>query len=319
MDLLSLYYFSETVKDMHITKAANRLYVSQQTLSNHIIRLEEYYGTKLFNRKPTLSLTYAGEIVLRFAEMVYREDKNILDRLADIKNQKQGLILFGASTLRMSSCLPNILPKFSKQFPDIEIRITDANSKILEEKILRGDLDLAIAISADTPDIAKIHLMYDQIYLCVTNHLLQKYYDNEAETLKEKSYLGADVKDFSRLPFCMLDNQLGQNIQKCFIEADFSPKVFTTSSYIQISTSIGLQGLAACFATRTSLLNLEGKIPKDICIFPLFYKGKPLTQDIFLIHHKKRYLTSYINYFIDLTKNYFYEVEKLSIKDLIEN
>ena len=54
MDTLSLYYFSELAKDLHITRTANRLFISQQTLSNHIMRLEEYYGVKLLNRKPSL-------------------------------------------------------------------------------------------------------------------------------------------------------------------------------------------------------------------------------------------------------------------------
>ena len=55
MDLTSLYYFQELSKDLNMTKAAERLYISQQTLSNHIQRLEQYYGTKLFYRKPSLS------------------------------------------------------------------------------------------------------------------------------------------------------------------------------------------------------------------------------------------------------------------------
>ena len=47
MDLTSLYYFQELSKDLNMTKTAERLYISQQTLSNHIQRLEQYYGTKL--------------------------------------------------------------------------------------------------------------------------------------------------------------------------------------------------------------------------------------------------------------------------------
>ena len=81
MDTLSLYYFSELAKDLHITRTANRLFISQQTLSNHIMRLEEYYGVKLLNRKPSLSLTYAGEYVLSFAETMNRENANLMDCL----------------------------------------------------------------------------------------------------------------------------------------------------------------------------------------------------------------------------------------------
>ena len=139
MDTLSLYYFSELAKDLHITRTANRLFISQQTLSNHIMRLEEYYGVKLLNRKPSLSLTYAGEYVLSFAETMNRENANLMDILADIQKQKRGLILFGASTLRMSASLPDILPEFSSQYrgktpdvrPDLPLCCRYAASEIL--------------------------------------------------------------------------------------------------------------------------------------------------------------------------------------------
>jgi len=67
MDLISLHYFQELSKDLNMTKTAERLYISQQTLSNHIQRLEQYYNAPLFYRKPSLSLTCAGEFVLGFA------------------------------------------------------------------------------------------------------------------------------------------------------------------------------------------------------------------------------------------------------------
>lgn len=44
MDLISLYYFQELSKDLNMTRTAQRLYISQQTLSNHIHRLEQHYG-----------------------------------------------------------------------------------------------------------------------------------------------------------------------------------------------------------------------------------------------------------------------------------
>ena len=61
MDLTSLYYFQELSKDLNMTRTAQRLYISQQTLSNHIQRLEQYYGVQLLYRKPALALTCAGD------------------------------------------------------------------------------------------------------------------------------------------------------------------------------------------------------------------------------------------------------------------
>lgn len=319
MDTLSLYYFSELAKDLHMTRTAARMFISQQTLSNHILRLEEHYGVRLLNRKPSLSLTYAGEYVLAFAERVNRDSANLEDILSEIRQEERGLILFGASTLRMSACLPDILPEFSAKYPDVEIRITDTNSKKLEQLILKGDLDLAIVLSGEEkPDIMKTHLMSDQVYLCVTDRLLQSCYGDEAVKLRERARNGADVKDFFKLPFCMLDNRMGQNIKKCFDEAGVVPNIYTTCEHMQVSTSIGLKGVAACFTTRTGLLNQKGGIPEDINVFPLSCNGRLFVQDISLIYHKDRYRTGYGRYFYDLVLEYFRKAERLSIEELMK-
>ena len=55
MNLKSIEYFLITVEEMNFTRAAGRLYISQQALSSHISRLEEEYGIRLFERKPALS------------------------------------------------------------------------------------------------------------------------------------------------------------------------------------------------------------------------------------------------------------------------
>ena len=52
MDLISLHYFQELSKDLNMTKTAERLYISQQTLSNHIQRLEQYYNAPFIGSPP---------------------------------------------------------------------------------------------------------------------------------------------------------------------------------------------------------------------------------------------------------------------------
>lgn len=71
MDIISLYYFNELTKDLNVTKTAARLFISQQTLSNHIMRVETEFKTKLFYRKPKLMLTDAGREMLTFAKKTF--------------------------------------------------------------------------------------------------------------------------------------------------------------------------------------------------------------------------------------------------------
>ena len=88
MDLTSFYYFTELAKDLNMSRTAQRIFVSQQTISNHIQRLEEFYGMPLFYRKPRLSLTYAGETVLRFADDLIRDCDIAVGALDNIPSRR---------------------------------------------------------------------------------------------------------------------------------------------------------------------------------------------------------------------------------------
>ena len=80
MNLLSLYYFVELAKELHVTNTAQKLYISQQNLSQHIQRVEQYYGVPLFHRKPKLALTYAGEQLYAVAVKILAEEHEFQNR-----------------------------------------------------------------------------------------------------------------------------------------------------------------------------------------------------------------------------------------------
>lgn len=318
MDLISLYYFSELAKDLHMTRTANRLFISQQTLSNHIQRLEDYYGTKLLYRKPTLSLTTAGEFVLGFADVMNKEQVNLKDILSDIAQQERGVLRFGASNLRLNMCLPAILPQFSTRYPNVDIRITDAVTKQLEPLVLDGSLDFAVTLNGEEhPKLVNHQLMDDQVYLCVAESLLQSCCGETVQELKEKAVHGAEVKDFAKLPFCIFDNRMGRQINQCFEAFNITPRAYITSTYTQIGTTVCFQRLAACFISQMSLVSQQKEIPEDINIFPLNYKGQPLSQRLSLIRMKDRYLSHYSKFFLDLLFQYFSGVERVRMERMV--
>ena len=94
-----------------------------------------------------MSLTAAGEAVLKFSRNVLREEDDLKHRLSDLMQETTGLIRFGASHLRMQACLPSILPVFSQQYPQVELHLTNANSAQLEPKVLDNTLDFAIVLT----------------------------------------------------------------------------------------------------------------------------------------------------------------------------
>lgn len=313
MDITSLYYFSEVAKDLHITKTAKRLYISQQTLSNHIHRLESQLGAQLLNRKPKLSLTYAGEFVLGFADVVLREQTNLTDILSDIEKNERGIIRFGASHMRMN-ILAFIFPAFTARYPNVELRLTSVVSEKLEPLVSNNELDFAIVVSDKSdPNLLQDILMQDQIYLCVADPLLRKYYGEQAEDIKARSLGGAQIKDFLNLPFGMLSNTMGHRIHRCFEDVKASPKVVLTSALAQICTTIGFQGSMAFFASQANLASRLDDIPPDMNIFPLLYRDEPMYLQISLLRHRQRYLTHFSKYFLELLSTYCAISEQASI------
>ena len=318
MELVSLYYFSELSKDLHMTRTAERLFISQQTLSNHIARLESYYGTALLYRKPALSLTPAGEYVLSSARNILNEEANLKAILSDIEQQQRGVLRFGASTLRMNTSLPHILPRFSERFPLVEIRLKDTISSELTQLLLDGDLDLALTVSHKSdPRLVEEHVMDDHVYLCVADSLLEKYYADQAGALKARAAHGANIGDFSNIPFCLLENRIGEKIYEYFTEARITPNAYITSTYTHICASICFERLAAAFIPHVYLAEQRRDIPKDINIFPLYLNGKPVIQHVNLVRLRERYLPRPIRYFQDLLSGYLRAVEQVHLDRVV--
>jgi len=320
MDILSLYYFSELAKDLHMTHCANRLYISQQTLSNHILRMEDYYGMPLFERKPSLALTEAGTQVLAFAHSVLKQETNLKDMLAEVAHEERGVIRIGGSETRLSQTLPEILPRFSERYPRVDLQITNAISKELTEMVLENELDLAITVSDLTADARLLSrgLLKDQIYLCVSEPLLQQYYGDETAALKKRSLQGASVGDFSRLPFALTLNRMGRMVKACFDEAGITPRAYITSTYTQIGAQTAIRQLTASFVPQMVLVSLSRSLPKDLNIFPLRLQGEPVALELTSITNRDRYLTGYTRFLQDQICEIFSYVQHFQMERIVE-
>ncbi len=233
-----------------------------------------------------------------------------------IEKQDRGAISFGASTLRMSSCLPAVLPRFHERYPNVEIRIADSITRHLIPRVVRGELDMAIVVTEEEiPVLNMSRLMEDRLYLCVADELLYRHYGEKAAVIKNNAIRGAQLEDFGELPFCLYSNQLGKKVRGLFEASDIVPKAYISSTYTQIGVDLCMRGLAACVATQMNLTNLK-EIPANINVFPLCLGSRPQTQTLTLIRRRDRYLASYSLYFIDLLLEYFRSVEAIKIKQM---
>ena len=312
MDTISLSYFLELTKDLHFTNTAERLFISQQTLSNHIHRLEEELNTTLIERQPNRSLTTSGLLLQQFATEMLKASENLSVMIDDINEETRGIINFGAPNLRMNAFIPDILSIFSKRYPNVQINLHENISKKLMASMASGNLDLALVVSMQGTAMSEEHVFRDQIYYCIRSSLLKTYFKDKSESIINESLFGIDLKRFEEIPICCLSNQIGTEITNIYSKLGICPNIYMTSSSLQTCTSIGLNGDAAFFATKTSLsLQRDKDVDTDdpVFVFPIYHKDFPLSQPMSLITPPGKYQPSYLIYFKDLLKHHIQSFE----------
>ena len=145
MNLRQAHYLKTIAKEGSITAAAKHLMISQPSLSQTLRQIETDCGAILFERRgSSLVPTYAGECCLRAASQLLNTNEVLENELREIRGEKRGLLRLGISMQRASHTLPQILPAFFREYPNVELRLLEAGSAKLEQYVLDGTADLAL-------------------------------------------------------------------------------------------------------------------------------------------------------------------------------
>lgn len=140
-----LTYITAIAQEKSISKAAQKLHISQPSLSHCLSALEERLGTKLFYRRAKgLSLTYAGEKYYNMALDVLARYAEFESSITEINAMKQGRISFGITNFLALRYLSAVLPVFAKKYPNIKLIPCEANSLQLEQMVLERQIDFSL-------------------------------------------------------------------------------------------------------------------------------------------------------------------------------
>lgn len=146
MELRVLNYFVATAQELNMTRAAQKLLVSQPALSRQIADLEDELGVKLFNRQPRhLTLTPAGQYL-------YEQAKEILTLASKTKsNLQSSAVISGDLTIAASESfamqrLMNIVSNIIRDYPTVKIHILSGDYEFAERRLNTGAVDFAVII-----------------------------------------------------------------------------------------------------------------------------------------------------------------------------
>ncbi|MBN8824665.1 MULTISPECIES: LysR family transcriptional regulator [unclassified Spirosoma] len=170
-----LNVFYTVAKRLSFTKAAAELYVTQPAVTKHIQELEHQFGTALFDRRGNqISLTAAGNILLRHAETIMATYRQLEFDMNALKGESRGSLRVGASTTVAQYVIPPVLARFHEQSADVAISLLSGNTEQIEQQLLNDEIDLGLVEGrTHHSDIRYTPFVKDELVLiCRADHPL---------------------------------------------------------------------------------------------------------------------------------------------------
>lgn len=299
-------YFVAIVEAGSLTKAAERLYVSQPSLSQYLKRLETSLGVELFDRSTSpLRLTYTGERYYQYVLQLMKLDENVRREFQDIQNQTSGRLRLGVALWRGACLLPDVFPTFHQQYPDIHIELTEGRSVQLESALMNDKIDLAVMNLPRTLDYNKLTceiICEERILLAAPTH--HPYVHDllvDCDTLD--GYPRAPLELLEHIPLIL--TKPGQNltheVRHMLGKNHIEPNILLETGNLTTAINLTAQGIACTFVPE------EGA---KVCQHPgavtyFVTNSSDLVWDLAAVYRKDTYLTRLSQLFIEVMKQQF--------------
>ncbi len=254
-------YVYAVYQERSFTRAAEKLYISQPALSATVRKLEKDLGYPIFERgiKEVIP-TAIGMKYIEAAEQVLTIGRQLQRQTDDLLQLRTGSITLGSTTFIASYVLPGLLRKFSRLYPGITVNLLVEQSTILQEKLEKGLVDMAIdnTLSCD-PEYEYTPLFTERIIVGIP----EEYPINKKLSKFQLSPIPEDWTAIPKLnisllkdqPFILLKsgNNMRQTAGGIFSEKGIKPKICYEFDQLMTSISFAQNGFGVCFLTDTLL------------------------------------------------------------------
>lgn len=306
-----LEYVLILAEERSFSKAAQRLFVTQPSLSQFIKNLEAQLNIQLFDRSTSpIGLTLAGQAYVDAARQINNIETSLKNQIADITNLKTGILSLGTDAFRASCLLPKSISVFKEKHPGIHIKMIENNQQELENNIIDGSLDLLIGTGDYDDRLYQAEVLAEEkLYLAISesNPICNTLHEYQltAEDIQTESDVFVNAKP---LPLSILKDQN-------FILLNRSQAYNTTcidlcQSYgFAPNTVLYTDHMETAFAWTNNNLGLSF-IPDTLIYYgnysdhPKYFKIEhPLaTQKIDIVFKRNRYLTHAATEYIRILK-----------------
>lgn len=299
MDLRQIENIVAIEQEQSISKAAERLFLTQSALNQQLLRLEKELGIQLFERKKHAMIpTFAGKVYLATAHRMIDMKKETYKIIHDISNETAGEISVAYSPERGSLLFSHIYPTFRRRYPNVTFSIHEAHVKKMETMLLQKEVTLACLTYSQGSKHAAIEYVDTKKELMVLGLPASHPLAHLAGERSWETFPSIDLALLRDEAFALVakTTRLRTMIDESFRAAGFLPKVlFESSSTATVVNMVKNQVCPAFFPQSY----VDPSAPM------VYFTTKPKQSWVQTIAYLKgEYLTKPEKYFIELVKQY---------------
>lgn len=287
-----LWLFKNVIEYGGFTAAAEKLHISQPSISIQIKRLEKQFNVDLFERYgKKLQLTQAGEELYQYACKIVHLTEEAKQSISSLQDMKGAKLRIGASTTPGVYLLPSIAADFRRKYPGIEVAIEIANTRTIEEKLLDNSIDFAVLGEEQKYDNNLIieHFIQDRLVaICGNEHELAngkkinlKMLAEQQVVLREK---GSSTRD-------IVDNLL-ENSQLSFKEIWQLPSTESIKQVIMANWGVSI----------LSYFSVRAEVSAGFLIVVPFQEEASLCRSINIAYHRLKKFSPAVQAFYHFLK-----------------
>lgn len=244
MEWQQIIGFYNVAKLGSFTRAAEATYRTQSALTQQIKSIEQELDCQLLERigKRKIVLTSLGERFFRFSEFLLQEHKLLIEDIGAHKGLKKGRIRIAAPFTTLYHLLPQIVKKYNKRFPWVELLLLDRPQRDVVELVRNGDVDFGIALESIIPRELNRHRWknVEPVLLTSFGHPLTRAKQVRIESIAQCPLI---------LPPKNLEYFRRNELEEQFRKRGLNYHVIMESSNIELSSLYVEMGLGVSFAS----------------------------------------------------------------------
>ena len=302
MDLKQIEYIVKIDDEHSITRAAEKLFVTQSALNQQLLRLEKELGAPLFHRsKVDMRPTEIGQVYLDNAREILRIKQRTYNLINDMTDAKKGRLSIGFTPGRGSEMFTHVYPSFHQAYPNVIVEPHELSVLRQQQMISQGNLDIGFQTLSERQrtDSEYIKLGEEEIFLLVPS--IHPAAEQLAATQTASApFPIANLTLFQYEPFVLMykESTIRAITDEIFRKSGFTPNVlFETASNNTVLSMI--EANLCCGVVPEYYVR---RLPKGISCFA--FPTHP-SWDIAANYRKNGYLSEAAKYFIELVRNFW--------------